>query len=251
MKNVIIIPARLASTRLPNKVLLDLNGKSVIQRVYEASQKSKKADSVYIAVDTKLVYDECKKFTDNVIMTDDTHQSGTDRVAQIAKGLMCENIVNVQGDEPFMDFELIDELFCELEKSNNMVSAMHKIAKVEDLVNPNVVKVIVDKNSDAIYFSRSVIPHHRDEWDTLINHHKIIPEALSFYRHLGIYGYKRDFILKVTSFEPTYLERLEKLEQLRVLENGYKIRMVKTEYNSIGIDTLQDYEKAKKIFEEQ
>jgi 3-deoxy-manno-octulosonate cytidylyltransferase (CMP-KDO synthetase) len=251
VKNVIIIPARLNSTRLANKVLLDLDGKSVIQRVYEASQKSKRCDEVYIATDSQKVYDECKKFTTNVVMTDENHQSGTDRVAEVASSIECQNIVNVQGDEPFMDSELIDELFLELEGGNNMVSAMHKIERVEDLTNPNVVKVIIDKNKDSIYFSRSVIPHHRDEWDTLINHHTTIPEPLSFYRHLGLYGYKKEFLNTITSYEPTYLERLEKLEQLRVLENGHKIRMVETTYNSIGIDTKEDYEKALKIIKEK
>jgi 3-deoxy-manno-octulosonate cytidylyltransferase (CMP-KDO synthetase) len=244
VKNVVVIPARLASTRLKDKVLLDLDGKSVVQRAYEQALKATKVDKVYIATDSQIIIDHCKAFTDDVVMTDTTHTSGTDRVAQVVRELACENIVNVQGDEPFMDPELIDSIFENLEANNQMVSAMHKIEQTKDLINPNIVKVIIDKDQNSIYFSRSVIPHHRDEWDTLINHHTTIPEPLNFYRHLGIYGYKRDFLLHFTSLEPTYLERIEKLEQLRVVENGYKIKMVLTEYNSIGIDTEDDYKKA-------
>jgi 3-deoxy-manno-octulosonate cytidylyltransferase (CMP-KDO synthetase) len=244
VKNVIIIPARLASTRLKNKVILDLDGKSVVQRAYEQALKASKVDAVYIATDSDVIIEHCKSFTDNVVMTSQSHDSGTDRVAEVVSSLECENIVNVQGDEPFMEPSLIDAIFEALESGSEMVSAMHKISVVDDLINPNIVKVIVDKSYNSIYFSRSVIPHHRDEWETLINHHKSIPEPLNFYRHLGIYGYKKDFLLYFTSLEPTYLERIEKLEQLRVVENGHKIKMVETNYNSIGIDTEEDYQKA-------
>jgi 3-deoxy-manno-octulosonate cytidylyltransferase (CMP-KDO synthetase) len=251
VKNIIVIPARLASTRLKDKVILDLHGKSVVHRAYEQALKAKSVDAVYIATDSQTIVEHCKGFTDNVVMTDESHTSGTDRVAEVVKNLECENIVNVQGDEPFMDPTLIDSIFEALEKENQMVSAMHKIELVEDLINPNIVKVIIDKDYNSIYFSRSVIPHHRDEWETLINHHKHIPEPLSFFRHLGIYGYKKEFLLHFTALEPTYLERIEKLEQLRVVENGYKIKMVETEYNSIGIDTDSDYQKALQIIKEE
>jgi len=144
-----------------------------------------------------------------------------------------------------MEPELIEQLADTFkDKSTRMASAMHKIKKVEDLKSHNVVKVTINTNNEALYFSRSIIPHHRDEWDSLINHHELIPETLSFYRHLGIYGYTKEFLLTYFNMEQSYLERLEKLEQLRVLENGYKIKMVKTSYDSIGIDTQKDYEKA-------
>jgi len=247
MKKIVVIPARLNSSRLPNKVLLDLNGKSVIERVYIQCKKAKSVDEVYIATDSLDVQKVCQKFTNNIILTDEKHQSGTDRVAEAIKDLDCDIVINVQGDEPFIEPSLIDKLADSFLQNEVMVSAMHKIKRVDELKNPNVVKVTIDNNSNALYFSRSIIPHHRDEWDTLLNHHINIPSPLKFYRHLGVYGYSKDFLIKYSQMSQSYLERLEKLEQLRVLESGYKIKMVETEYNSIGIDTYEDYEKALKI----
>jgi 3-deoxy-manno-octulosonate cytidylyltransferase (CMP-KDO synthetase) len=245
MKKVIVIPARLNSSRLPNKVLLDLAGKTVVQRVYERCVQVKNIDEVYIATDSTEVKKSCLAFTENIIMTKDTHESGTDRIAEAIENIDCNVVINVQGDEPFIDIELIEEISDQfLDKTVKMASAMHKIKLVEDLKNPNVVKVNVDKNFNALYFSRSIIPHHRDEWDALLNHHETIPETLKFYRHLGIYGYTKEFIKEYSLMEQTYLERIEKLEQLRALENGFKIKMVETNYNSIGIDTKEDYIKA-------
>jgi len=245
MKKIVVIPARLNSTRLPNKVLLDLNGKSVVQRVYEQCKKAQSIDEVYIATDSQKVKEVCSSFTNNIILTDEKHQSGTDRIAEAISDVDCDIIINVQGDEPFIEPSLIDKLANSFENSNTiMSSAMHKIQKVEELKSPNVVKVTIDKNSNALYFSRSIIPHHRDEWETLLNHHIDIPVPLKFYRHLGIYGYTKDFLIKYSQMEQSYLERLEKLEQLRVLENGYKIKMIETNYNSIGIDTQEDYKMA-------
>jgi len=248
LKIVVVIPARLNSTRLPNKVLLDLKGKTVLQRVYDQCLKAKNIDEVYIATDSKEVQDSCLNFTTNIIMTDKTHQSGTDRIAQAIEDIECDAIINIQGDEPFIEPSLIDELAITLKsKDIVMISALHKIEKVEDLKNPNVVKITIDKNNNALYFSRSIIPHHRDEWNSLLNHHTTIPKALKFYRHLGIYGYTKEFLVKYSKMEQSYLEKLEKLEQLRVLENGYNIKMIETNYNSIGIDTKEDYEKALEI----
>ncbi len=245
MKKIVVIPARLNSTRLPNKVLLDLNGKSVVQRVYQQCKKAQSIDEVYIATDSQKVKEVCSSFTNNIILTDEKHQSGTDRIAEAISDVDCDIIINVQGDEPFIEPSLIDKLANSFENSNTiMSSAMHKIQKVEELKSPNVVKVTIDKNSNALYFSRSIIPHHRDEWETLLNHHIDIPAPLKFYRHLGIYGYTKDFLIKYSQMEQSYLERLEKLEQLRVLENGYKIKMIETNYNSIGIDTQEDYKMA-------
>jgi 3-deoxy-manno-octulosonate cytidylyltransferase (CMP-KDO synthetase) len=245
MKKIVVIPARLNSTRLPNKVLLDLNGKSVVQRVYEQCKKAQSIDEVYIATDSQKVKEVCSSFTNNIILTDEKHQSGTDRIAEAISDIDCDIIINVQGDEPFIEPSLIDKLANSFKNSDTiMSSAMHKIQKVEELKSPNVVKVTIDKNSNALYFSRSIIPHHRDEWETLLNHHIDIPVPLKFYRHLGIYGYTKDFLIKYSQMEQSYLERLEKLEQLRVLENGYKIKMIETNYNSIGIDTQEDYKMA-------
>lgn len=249
-KIIVIIPARLNSSRLPNKVLLDLNGKTVVQRVYEQCKKAKNVDEVYVATDSKEVKESCKNFTQNIIMTSSNHESGTDRIAEAVENIDCDIVINVQGDEPFIDPNLIDKLADCFSSDTKMVSAMHKISTVEELKNPNVVKVTINKNNDALYFSRSIIPHHRDEWESLLNHHTTIPEPLKFYRHLGIYGYTKEFLLEYSNMEQTYLERLEKLEQLRVLENGYNINMLETEYNSIGIDTIEDYKKAQDFLSE-
>jgi len=252
LKIVVVIPARLNSTRLPNKVLLDLKGKLVVQRVYEQCLKAKHIDEVYIAIDSKEVEKACLKFTTKIIMTDESHQSGTDRIAQAVESIDCDAVINIQGDEPFVEPSLIDELAMSLRKKDIvMISALHKIEKVEDLKNSNVVKVTIDKNNNALYFSRSIIPHHRDEWNSLLNHHITIPKPLKFYRHLGVYGYTKEFLLKYSSMEQSYLEKLEKLEQLRVLENGYDIKMIETNYNSLGIDTQEDYLKALEMLENE
>ena len=251
MKSIIVIPARLNSSRLANKVLLDLKGKTVVQRVYEQCMKVKNIDAVYIATDSQVVLKACQAFTENIIMTQDTHESGTDRIAEAVMQLDCDIVINVQGDEPFIEPQLIEEMVEALinNPTHVMCSAMHRIEQVGELKNPNVVKVTVNNNNEALYFSRSIIPHHRDEWDALLQHHSKVPEALNFYRHLGLYGYTKDFLLKYSNMQVSYLERLEKLEQLRVLENGFKIKMIKTNYNSIGIDTQSDYEKALRVLE--
>jgi len=251
MKKIVVIPARLNSTRLPNKVLLDLKGKTVVQRVYEQCKKSNNIDEVYIATDSIKVKESCEKFTQNIIMTDESHTSGTDRIAQAVQDIECDVVINVQGDEPFIEPSLIDKLANSFTSNNDtMSSVFHKIEKIEDLKNNNVVKVTIDKNNDALYFSRSIIPHHRDKWESLLNHHITIPEPLRFYRHLGIYGYTKEFLLTYSNLESTYLERLEQLEQLRVLESGYKIKMIETKYDSIGIDTIEDYKKALELLNE-
>ncbi|MBN2824420.1 MAG: 3-deoxy-manno-octulosonate cytidylyltransferase [Campylobacterales bacterium] len=247
MKKIVIIPARLASSRLPNKVLLDLGGKSVVQRVYEQALKAKNIDAVYIATDSLEVQRHCLEFSDNVTMTKATNESGTDRIAEAVENIEADIIINVQGDEPFIEPQLIDDLVGAFEEGVEMVSAMHLLELVEELKSPNVVKVTVDSNFNALYFSRSIIPHHRDEWEALLHHHTTIPHPLKFYRHLGVYGYRRDFLLQYAQMKPSYLERIEKLEQLRVLENGYRIKMVETSYRSIGIDTMEDYKKALEI----
>jgi len=250
MKKVILIPARLSSTRLPNKVLLDLNGKTVLQRVYEQCLKVE-IDEVYIATDSIEIKEVCQKFTQNIIITKNTHISGTDRIAEAIQVIDCDVVINVQGDEPFIEPKLIQQLINSFKNSNvQMVSAMQKIVKVEDLKNKNVVKVTVDNKNNALYFSRSTIPYYRDGWEKLLNDHENIPKHLNFYRHKGIYGYKKDFLIKYTKMEQGYLENLEKLEQLRALENGYKIKMIETDYNSIGIDTIDDYNNALKYLNE-
>ncbi|MBN2597965.1 MAG: 3-deoxy-manno-octulosonate cytidylyltransferase [Marinifilaceae bacterium] len=247
MRKVIVIPARLSSSRLPNKVLLDLNGKTVLQRVYEQCLKVN-VDKVYIATDSQKIKESCQAFTENIILTSASHLSGTDRIAEAVQSIDCDVIINVQGDEPFIEPRLIKELVALFEdKEVQMASAMKRISKTEDLKNSNVVKITVDNNNNALYFSRSIIPYHRDNWHALLNDQASIPSDLNFFRHIGIYAYQKDFLVEYSRMDVSYLEKLEKLEQLRVLENGCKIKMLETNYETIGIDTIEDYYSALEV----
>lgn len=237
MKTVVVIPARLQSSRLPNKLLLDLGGKSILRRVYEQCIKAKGINEVYIAIDSDQLKAHCEAFTTNVIVTGNHHQSGTDRIAEAVSNINCDAVINVQGDEPFIDPELISELANKL-KENAMVSAMCPLSTLLEVENPNNVKVITNLNQKAIYFSRAVIPYNREGVDF---------KKMSYYKHLGIYGYTKQFLLNYATMKPTYLEQTEKLEQLRVLEMGYSIQMVITSHNAVGIDTLEDYQNAQKL----
>jgi 3-deoxy-manno-octulosonate cytidylyltransferase (CMP-KDO synthetase) len=248
MDNVIVvIPARLNSSRLPEKVILDICGKPMVQYVYELAMKSKNVHTVYIATDSQKVKEICESFTNNIIITSSKHQSGTDRIAEAIKDIDCNYIINIQGDEPLLDSKLIDQLATSLKKDNlSMVSAMHKIENTTELKSINSVKVTIDKNGDALYFSRSIIPNDRDNLKSILSSEKI-PLQFNFYKHIGIYGYSKEFLLKYSLLNQTPLEVSEKLEQLRVLENGYKIRMIKTDYKPIGVDTQEDLEKVREI----
>ena len=237
MNNLVVIPARLNSSRLPNKVLLKVKGKSIIEYVYRQVEKSKLVDKIIVATDSEIVLKDVNNFGGEAVLTSSKHQSGTDRVAEVAKKYNFKNIINVQGDEPNISPNLIDSLFLELENEKvYFVSAMSLINSFDEVANPNVVKVICDINNYAIYFSRSQIPFIRDN-----------DFQVDFFKHIGIYGFKKDFLIKYSKLPQTNLELSEKLEQLRAIENGYKIKMVKTDYNSFGIDTLEDFENFKKF----
>ena len=247
MKKVIIIPARLDSSRLPKKVLLDLKGKTVIQRVYEQCLKVKNVDGVYIATDSIEIKEVCETFTDKVIITKSTHQSGTDRIGEAVSAIDCDIVINVQGDEPFIEPSLIEALVNSFSNSDiSMSSAMSKINNIKDLQNTNVVKVVTDLHNNALFFSRSLIPFPRDVKEISIA--KEVLEKGQFFRHIGIYGYRKDFLLKFVNMEQSYLEKVEKLEQLRALENGFKIKMIEANSSLIGIDTREDYEEALKKY---
>jgi len=247
MKKVIVIPARLDSTRLPKKVLLDLKGKTVIQRVYEQCLKVKNIDGVYIATDSTEIEGVCRSFTDHIILTKSSHQSGTDRIGEAVSGLDCDVVVNVQGDEPFIDPNLIEELVHSFDDDQvSMASAMSKIENIKDLQDPNVVKVVVDTQNNAIYFSRAPIPFPRDHQEIIYSNEEL--KKHNFFRHIGIYGYQKDFLAKYIKMDQTNLEKLEKLEQLRVIENGFKIKMIEAASSLIGIDTQEDYEEALKKY---
>jgi len=247
MKKVIIIPARLDSSRLPKKVLLDLKGKTVIQRVYEQCLKVKNVDGVYVATDSIEIKEVCETFTNNVIITKSTHKSGTDRIGEAVSAIDCDIVINVQGDEPFIEPSLIEALVNSFSNSEiSMSSAMSKINNVKDLQNTNVVKVVTDLHNNALFFSRSLIPFPRDVKEISIA--KEVIEESQFFRHIGIYGYRKDFLLHFVNLEQSYLEKVEKLEQLRALENGFKIKMIEANSSLIGIDTQEDYEEALKKY---
>ena len=247
MKKVIIIPARLDSSRLPKKVLLDLKGKTVIQRVYEQCLKVKNVDGVYVATDSIEIKEVCETFTNNVIITKSTHKSGTDRIGEAVSAIDCDIVINVQGDEPFIEPSLIEALVNSFLNSEiSMSSAMSKINNVKDLQNTNVVKVVTDLHNNALFFSRSLIPFPRDVKEISIANEVI--EESQFFRHIGIYGYRKDFLLHFVNLEQSYLEKVEKLEQLRALENGFKIKMIEANSSLIGIDTQEDYEEALKKY---
>lgn len=234
MQSLIIIPARLKASRLAEKLLLPLDGKPIIQWTYEACLKSQEADAVWIAVDDPKLLEVCEQFTDRVRLTSEDHPSGTDRVAELAKTLDADFVVNVQGDEPFIEAALIDELFQTLRLDDApMVSAMIANSDLEMLQRPETVKVVTDQAHHALYFSRALLPFSRDG------------QAADFYwQHIGIYGFRKAALLQFVDWPPSRLEQLEKLEQLRALENGLSIKMVIAENPAFGIDTPADYEAA-------
>tara|TARA_B100000927_G_C16369503_1_gene430840 strand:- start:174 stop:911 length:738 start_codon:yes stop_codon:yes gene_type:complete len=238
-KTVIIIPARLKSSRLKQKLLLKIGNKSIINHTYERACESTITDNVIILVDDDKLFNHCKKFSSNVFLTSKCHQSGTDRIIDFIKSSSSsfENIINLQADEPFIDPTLIDNIILRLKNNHNIVSAAVKASNPK-LVNPNNVKVVIDANSNAIYFSRAEIPYNRDN---SLEFHKLI--------HHGIYGYKKNILIDFSNYKNKYLEDIEKLEQLRFLENGQKINMIISSKISVGVDTKEDYLKAIEIYE--
>ncbi len=244
MKILAIIPARLKSSRLPEKLLKDIHGKSVIERVYKQVIQCPELNEVIIAVDDQIVFDHVQRFGGKAIMTGLLHESGTDRCAEVAQHFdNFTHVINIQGDEPFInpkDISLVAEL---LNDSNVQIATLiSSIVDLEDLTNPNVVKVIKDHHGKAMYFSRAAIPFKRD---IAKNNESVLHAA---FRHIGIYGFQRNVLIEVSKLKPSALEQIEKLEQLRWLENAYSIYTACVEkisgFNS-GIDTLEDLERAR------
>ena len=240
MKVLCVIPARYASTRLPGKPLSMICGKPMIQRVYEQACKAELPEKVVVATDHELVFDAVKAFGGNVIMTSPDHPSGTDRLAEVALNYSdVDVIVNVQGDEPMIPPEVIDELAQAFEEDSGLSMATLKVEmQKEDYDNPAAVKVVTDLNGYALYFSRSQIPYPRN-----------MPADYKVFKHVGIYAYRRDFLLKYAALAPTSLERAESLEQLRALENGYKIKVLESDFQGVGVDTPEDLARVNEIFE--
>ncbi len=240
MKIIGIIPSRYASTRLPGKPLVDICGKPMVQRVYEQAKLSMLLTDVVVATDDERIVSVVKSFGGNVQMTPIDIQSGSDRIAMVAKDYNADIVVNIQGDEPLIDPKLIDQTIQLLIDDANAVvgTAVKKTTTHQDVFNPNIVKVVIDINNFALYFSRAPIPHVRDakkddDWFA----------RTIFYKHFGIYAYRADFLQHYTTLKQSALEIAEKLEQLRILENGYKIKCVITEYESFPVDTPEDLEK--------
>lgn len=244
MKFIGIIPARFASTRFPGKPLADIFGKSMIQRVCE--QTSKAIDTVWVATDDERIYDAVRAFGAKAVMTANTHNSGTDRLAEAIEKIMVEEnavfdvIVNIQGDEPFIRPEQLEQVKnCFSEKETRIATLVKIITDPSDIFNPNIPKVIINNNYEALFFSRSPIPHIRG-FDRInwIKEHK-------FYKHIGIYAYQYEALKQITRLGQSPLEKAESLEQLRWLENSFRIKVAVTNYETIAIDTPQDIEKIK------
>ncbi len=236
MKILGIIPARFASTRFPEKALVDIGGKSMVQRVYEQACKAKSLTKVIVATDHAKIANHVMGFGGHVIMTSETHQSGTDRCMEVVDNLGedFDFVLNIQGDEPFIKPEQIDLLADNVNFEVQLATLVKKITDTETLFNPNTPKVIWNEAMDAIYFSRYTLPYLRGiEKDAWLS-------TLDFYKHIGIYAYRTDILKEITKLKPSALEKAESLEQLRWIENGYKIKVVRTEFESIGIDTPED-----------
>lgn len=231
MNTLCVIPARFASTRLPGKPLADIAGKPMIVRVYQQATKARRLSGVIAAVDDERVYEAVVSNGGKAMMTAKDHPTGTDRLAEVAAAHPeAELIINVQGDEPMIEPAIIDELAAAFDDDPDLQMATVKspMESQADINNPNNVKVVTDKNGYALYFSRSPLPYFREN------------TGMTVYKHIGIYAYKRDFLLEYAKMMPTQLEQTESLEQLRALENGYKIKVIETDYHFVGVDTPED-----------
>jgi 3-deoxy-manno-octulosonate cytidylyltransferase (CMP-KDO synthetase) len=239
MNAIGIIPARYHSTRLEGKPLVDILGQPMIQHVYEGARRSASLREVIVATDDTRIQRVVEGFGGKAVLTSRSHPTGTDRVAEVARALEADVVVNIQGDEPFIQPGMIDEVVAPLaeDPAIPLCTSMHEVTDREDFSNPNVVKVVVDRAGFALYFSRSLIPYPRNA------------EGHRVFEHIGIYAYRRDFLLEFAQLAPTPLERSESLEQLRALEHGRRIRVVLTmhPYIPLSVDTPEDLERARAL----
>lgn len=245
MKVVGIIPARYESSRLPNKLLLKIAGKTLIERVYEQVSKAQKLDEVVVATDNEQIAQLVEQFGGNCLMTSAEHLCGTDRCAEAATilGNRFDFVVNIQGDEPFIEPQQIDDLVAQLTNDTEILTHKRAIHTLDQLCKNSLVKVVTNAHDYAIYFSRQPIPFIRD---------KPMSEWLSittFWEHVGIYAFRKDILQKIATLEPTHNEQLEKIELLRWVENDLKIKILATNYQSISIDTPEDFELACSLIE--
>ena len=243
MKIIAVIPARYASTRFPAKLMQDLGGKTVILRTYEAAITTKLFDDVFVVTDSDIIFEEIVSNGGKAIKSIKEHESGSDRIAESVQNLDVDIVVNVQGDEPFIDVDplqkVIDVFKNDSDRQVDLASVMREITNEEDINNPNNVKVVVDQNGFALYFSRSVIPYPREK-----------NVGVRYFQHIGIYAFRKQALLDFYSLPMKSLEASEKLEQLRYLEFGKRIKMVETTHVGIGIDTPEDLEKARQLLED-
>lgn len=245
MKTLGIIPSRYASTRLPAKPLVMIKGKSMVQRVYEQTSKSKLLSKVVVATDHQEIFDHVKAFGGEVCMTRPDHASGTDRCyeALTLQGEHYDYVINVQGDEPFIQPEQIDLLASALDGKTEIATLVKAIDSLDELMNPSEAKVVVNTSGEALYFSRSMIPYinkaPQDQW---LSRH-------TFFKHVGMYAYRCDILKEISSLAVSMLEKAESLEQLRWLENGFRVRVVETQTESFAIDTPADLDKAAQMID--
>ena len=237
-KVLAIIPARYASTRFPGKIIASLAGKPLVAHTYARTCEARLVSDVVVATDDVRVVEALKPYDVRVVMTRADHPSGTDRIAEVAASMDAEIVVNVQGDEPLIDPNTIDAVVQSLldQPEVQMATARHRIVDPERITDPNVVKVVCNAKGHALYFSRCPIPYVRDGRES---------NPTCYWQHIGLYGYRRYFLLRFARMEQTELEQLEKLEQLRALESGFPIAVVETKYESIGVDTPADLEQAR------
>jgi len=233
---VAIIPARYQSTRFPGKAIANQTGKYLIQHVYENVLRAKKLEKVIVATDDDRIFDAVRSFGGDVVMTRPDHVCGTDRIAEVARNLDHDIIVNVQGDEPEIDPAHVDRLveLLDQDPACEMATLACPFDRVEDVVSPSTTKVVVDRFGRALYFSKAVIPYARDEGGH-------VKDPRGWLLHVGIYAYRREFLLQISSTPPTRLEQIEKLEQLRAIENGHRIAVGIVERAAIGVDTPEEY----------
>ena len=252
-KNIIaVIPARYGSTRFPGKSLALIQDKPMIQWVYERTKRSKLVDRVLVATDDDRIMRAVVAFGGEAVMTSPGHPTGTDRIAEVAQGLDCGIIVNVQGDEPLIEPAMIDEAIGPLvrDASISMGTVCKQIGSAEEAFDPNVVKVVLDEQGFALLFSRAPIPWDRDAWAGKRSLDEL-PLTTTMYKHIGLYVYRREFLLRYARLPQTRLENVEKLEQLRALGHGYRIRAVITGYESFGVDIPGDLSKILKRLQER
>lgn len=246
MKIVAIIPARYGSTRFPGKALADLGGKPMIQHVYERTCEASLVSRTIVATDDSRIADAIRLIGGEAVMTSPEHETGTDRLAEVAKNLDADLIVNVQGDEPLINPATIDQAIEPFlsDPALQMGTLKTRVRCLHDFLSPNVVKVVTDNTGNALYFSRSPLPFFRDKWHDLKDEAFASGRLLCF-KHIGLYVYRREFLIQYAAMPQTFLELSEKLEQLRAIENGINIRVVETEFESLGVDTPDDLTKAR------